>query len=351
MNFSASISLTKKISIIYLTKTKIKVTLVKLGKDPKIIKSDEFDWHKDSLVESFKQVKKQLKTKSIRLLLANDLTYTLELNIPFDTKPVNERQLVEEKIKSEIPEILDHDDWGFKETGLKTQKDKQIIAFAPIKSAFTLISQALVDADLKVEVIEPEAISKIRNNDPLIGLALKKENLSSKKKPPKINKSILIIFFITLILASLITGGILVQKNALDSRSQPTPTPLAIPSSTSISTPTPTPTPTPSPSPEPEIVLSDYSIQVLNGTGGKGVAGAVKDLLEAEGFVDIKADNADEFDHQKTTVQLKPDTPNAVWETINRTLNLDYELLKNEAPLTKDEEYDVIITVGELLED
>jgi len=386
---------TKKIPIIYLTKDKLKVVLVKLGKQPKIIKSDETGWNKDSLADSFKQAKKQLKAKTIRLLLADDLSYVLQLNIPFDTKLNNERQLVEEKIKTEIPEILDHDDWDYKETGRKTQNDKQIIAFAPVQSAFTLISQALADANLKVEAVEPEVVSKIRNTNPLIGIALKKDlkgkdekvlNITPKKleplgselpvprprddpdavgtssepekisskdslepkkevKKPKVNKTLIISFLTTLILGALIAGGILVQRSALEKRPSPTPTPLVIPSQE------PSPTPTPLPSPEPEIILSDYTIQVLNGTGGKGVAGVVKDLLEAEGFEEINADNAEELNYQKTTIQLKVDTPDAVWSTIDRTLNSDYDLEKSESPLSKDSDYDVIITVGELLKE
>jgi|GEM_PF-1301818 hypothetical protein len=397
---------TKKISIIYLTKDKLKLAVIKLGKNPKILKSDETDWNKDSLAESFRQAKKQLKTKSIRLLLADDLSYVLQLNIPFDTKTSDERKLVEAKIKSEIPEILESEDWDFKETGRKTQKDKQIIAFAPVKSSFSLISQASVDAGLKIEAIEPEVVSKIRNENALIGLALKtdlkgkdekvlnlklkkllpakkdkdpmppksqpepdttpkkdgplleKESSESEKPPPpmtgsdlvtqpkpKINKTYLIIFLTTLVLGALITGGILVQRNALESRPSPTPTPLTIPS------PEPSPSPTPSPSPEPEIVLSDYKVQSLNGTGGKGVAGAVKDILEAEGFENIKADNANELNHVDSTVQLKANTPDDVWNVIERALNSDYDLVKSETPLAEDSVYDVIITVGELVEE
>lgn len=391
---------TKKIPIIYLTKDKLKLVLVKLGKEPKVLKSDEISWNKDSLGESFKQAKKQLKTKTIRLLLADNLSYILQLNIPFDVKSANEKDLVKSKIKPEMPEILESEDWGFKESGRKTQSDKQIIAFAPVKSSFSLISQALVDAGLKAEAVEPEVISKIRHENPLIGIALKtdlkgkdertlniipKKLLPSKPKPEKtqvvtpkdgsklqvkadpkqsqgtnselkkksppdkpqkskINKTFIIIFLTTLVLGSLITGGILVQRNALESRPSPTPSSLA------IASPEPTPSPTPSPSPEPKIILSDFKIQALNGTGGKGVAGAVKDLLEAEGFEGVKADNAPKLDHIESIVQLKADTPNAVWEIINQILNTDYDLVKNIEPLTDDNDYDVIITVGQTKE-
>lgn len=391
----------KKIPIIYLSKTKLKVALIKLGKNPKIIKTDETGWNKDSLGESFKQAKKQLKSKSIRILLGDDLSYVLSLNIPFDTKSSDERELIKDKIKPEIPEILEHDDWDFKETGRKTQKDKQVIAFAPVKSVFSLISQSLADANLKLQAIEPEIVSKIRNENPLIGIALKKDlkgkdekvlNLipkklktlqskvekssvtllakadpdaisaslkpkkvkTSEKTPPppstnpqtlKINKTIIIIFVITLALGSLVTGGILVQRNALESRPNSTPAPLIIPS------PEPSPTPSPSPSPEPEIVLSDYKIQALNGTGGKGVAGAVKDLLEENGFKDVAADNANKLNHQQTTVQLKENTPEKVWQTIEQTLNSAYEVTRSAELLADDSKYNVIITVGEKVEE
>ena len=361
----------KKIPIIYLTKDKIKVVTVKLGKEPKVIKSDETDWNKNSLTDSFKQAKNQLKTKTIRLLLADDLSYVLQLNIPLNTKSKDERKLIEDKIKTEIPEILEDEDWYFKETGRKTQSHKQIIAFAPIKSVFTLISQALTNANLKVEAIEPEVVSKIRNTNPLIGIALKKDIEAKdgkkmtgpdpvtkikdspspmlKSDKTKANKTLFIVFVIALALGALVTGGILVQKNALENQIKPSPTPFVIISPDTNTTPTPTPTPTPPPpSPEPEIELTD---QVLNGTGGKGVAGAVKDILEAEGFEDVDADNADKLDHLKTTVQFKADIPNTILDTINRILSSDYNLEKNLEPLTDDNEYDVIITIGKLIKE
>ena len=371
----------KKIPIIYLSKTKLKVALVKLDREPKIVKSDETGWNKDSLTDSFKQAKKQLKAKTVRLLLADDLAYILEFNIPFDTKPSKERTVVKKRVQAEVPEILEHDDWDFKETGRKTQKDKQIIAFAPVKSAFSLISESFTNANVEVAAIEPETISKIRHKNPLIGLALKtdlkgkdkkvlnlklKKILSSKstpksekkelpksdskiyeptveseKKPPLVNKTFIIIFLITFILSGLVIGGILVQNNALQSRPNPTPSPLV------IASPSPIPTPTPSPSPKPEIVLADYKILALNGTGGKGVAAAVKEILEQKGFEDIKADNADSFDFTQTEVQLKPETPEKIWQTIEASLTESYEVTQSAELLEDDSQYDVIITVGE----
>ena len=85
--------------------------------------------------------------------------------------------------------------------------------------------------------------------------------------------------------------------------------------------PEPPPSPSPSPSSKPEIVLTNYKVLALNGTGGKGVAAAVKNILEAQGFENIKADNADSFNFAATEVQLKKDIPNEIWKAIEKALS------------------------------
>lgn len=165
----------------------------------------------------------------------------------------------------------------------------------------------------------------------------------------KFNKNIIYIFLSFTFITALIAGGIITSQNALKN----TPAPQLAPITTSVpnpiiptSTPSATPIPTLSPSPLPELILSDYKLLVLNGTGGKGVAGAVKDILEAEGFEDIKADNADKFDFTLTQVQLKQDVPSNLFDAIDRSLNSDYDVTRSAELLTSSSKYDVIITVG-----
>jgi len=162
-------------------------------------------------------------------------------------------------------------------------------------------------------------------------------------KSPLISKKFLIIFSIAFGLSALIAGGILTSRNALNKKTIPSPTPLV------IASPIPSPEASPSATPEPEIILSNYKLLVLNGTGGKGVAGAVKDILESEGFENIKADNADKLDFTITQIQLKKTTPDQVFEIIDRTLNNAYEVTRSAEILTEDTDYDVIITVGETI--
>lgn len=101
----------------------------------------------------------------------------------------------------------------------------------------------------------------------------------------------------------------------------------------------------PSPSPVP-VVLSDYSVQILNGNGVSGVAGEVVAILKAEGFVDLETANADNYDYTTTIVKIKAETPNQVFDNLERALNSDYNLELQSDSLTDSSKYDVIIILG-----
>jgi len=294
----------KKITVIHLSKDALKVALVSVSKVSKVLKSDETGWNQNSLVTTFEEVATQLKTNNIRLLLSDDF----------------------------------------------------------VKSKFFIVSQALDKANLEAVVTESESSAKARHENPLIGIALKKDSKAQKsnlisptqtsnlleKNSSVVSKKALIIFITTLILVALITGGILTSQKALESQSKSSlPSPPLV-----VVSPDPSPTSTPSASLKPDIQINpaDYSVLVLNGTGGKGVAGAVKDILLEQGFKDIKADNAEIFDYSQTEVQLKKDPAIGIFATINTALSGSYEVIKSNILLTNDSDYDVIITVGKLKE-
>ena len=139
-----------------------------------------------------------------------------------------------------------------------------------------------------------------------------------------------------------LTGGILYSRSAINSediRSKANET-----QETEI-----TPTITIAPVEEvEEIDLSKYKLQVLNGSGIAGQAGAVDELLQAEGFAESDMDNADSYDYQDTEIQLKSGTPKEVYDSIERALNSDYQVVKGDA-LDKDSNFDVIVIVGQKL--
>lgn len=91
---------------------------------------------------------------------------------------------------------------------------------------------------------------------------------------------------------------------------------------------------------------SQYSIQVLNGTGTPGQAGEVESLLEEAGFTSIQTANANTFDNQQTLVSLHPDAPNQLFNTLSEALSQSFSASLS-AQLNSSSNYDAVITTGE----
>ncbi len=69
---------------------------------------------------------------------------------------------------------------------------------------------------------------------------------------------------------------------------------------------TQTPEPQPSPTPN-QLVRSDWSLQVLNGSGESGLAKIIATKIAALGYSVVKVGNADNSDFAKTEIQVKAD--------------------------------------------
>ena len=63
----------------------------------------------------------------------------------------------------------------------------------------------------------------------------------------------------------------------------------------------------PTPTPTPNFKKEEVKIKVLNGSGVKGKATEVKDILRKKGYLEILTDNADNFDYVTTEIQVKSD--------------------------------------------
>lgn len=97
----------------------------------------------------------------------------------------------------------------------------------------------------------------------------------------------------------------------------------------------------------PELIdLTQYKIQVLNGSGKAGEASIVEEILLAEGFADFTLANADNYDYQSTQISLKENIPSDIIDTIDRALNSEYQIDLETAELPADSIYDVLIIVG-----
>lgn len=69
---------------------------------------------------------------------------------------------------------------------------------------------------------------------------------------------------------------------------------------------TPTMTP-PTPTPTPNFKKEDIKLKILNGSGVRGKATEIKDILRKKGYMEILTDNALNFDYTVTEIQVKKD--------------------------------------------
>lgn len=69
---------------------------------------------------------------------------------------------------------------------------------------------------------------------------------------------------------------------------------------------TPTAVP-PTPTPAPNFKKEGVKIKILNGSGVKGKATEIKEILRKKGYAEILTDNADNFDFKITEIQVKKD--------------------------------------------
>lgn len=223
----------------------------------------------------------------------------------------------------------------------KTQvKDQDELEIKPVAEPIvdTTPTEASPPEDTSSAEVSPEVAEATPT--PEISFDQEPEAKSEETKKPNNNKGLFVALAVTLVVGGALTGGIIYSKKATGGQD--------ISSKAAETTPLPTTetTPTPTPTPEKELDLTEYTIQVQNGSGTAGQAGAVDEILQAEGFNQADTTNADSYDYQDTEVQLKKNTPKAVYETIERALNSDYNVILGDA-LEEDSRFDIIITVGQ----
>ncbi|NMB56724.1 LytR C-terminal domain-containing protein [Candidatus Beckwithbacteria bacterium] len=151
---------------------------------------------------------------------------------------------------------------------------------------------------------------------------------------------------VALALMAVVVGGVAVfggyyGYNKLTNKTNQTP--IQAPMETKAQN-TPVPTATPTPTPTVSLDKSAITIQILNGSGTKGIAGKIQVKLENAEFENIKTGNADNFNYKLTTIDYKADYEDAVAPIIN-ALAPTYEAKKGDQ-LDESAKYDIIITIG-----
>ncbi len=109
--------------------------------------------------------------------------------------------------------------------------------------------------------------------------------------------------------------------------------------------PTPLTMPTVSVTPTPVLVKSSLKIEVLNGSGGKGVAAIARDLLTGDGYKSISVGNAQTTDFTQTEIAIKVSKA-AYLDGLKKDLSAKYSVSDSTTDLEDSNPFDVIVTIG-----
>jgi len=354
----------RKVLVITIGREEASLSLVNTAKKT-IIKETKEKWVPENTEKTETLINSLIKTigkSRVRLLLKDDVSYLMEL--PFSEKIT--RAEILSKVAEKVPEDLDEYSWDYKK-----ETEEKIIAFAPVKKVYDTIVTPLRNAGIQIEAVEPEEIAKKRHENPIIGMALKKdikgkdenvlnlknkvpepkkEDSSDETPKPKNNKNVLLV--IISIFLFLCAGGIgtyywlsnktpeeTLQETPIENK-KPSET-LEIQESTVAET---------LKVESPKIGIKDTKLLILNGVNTPGEAERVKDILETKGFTDIETGNAIGFPREMTEIQLKEETADIVLETIKETLSSEFNLKISEKYLEKDAENGVILIIGQKIE-
>lgn len=344
-----------KTIILYLTPRVLHIATVSDGSPPQIVSTVQKQWNWSMLPSLYSFIKTTVGSNRVRILLPDEYSYVLELSIPATVAPHQERVYIHEQLSRHIPEVLHANDWDYKEITSKGT-EKNVLIFAPVKVAYDAIYKAVQESDLPIEAVEPVAIAGKRNNNPILGLAMKKditgkdeeilnvipredtEKSSDEFVPEHERTSPFVWIGLLIALLLMAAGGFLWYRNTTPQQPVPTPEPT-------ITEAPPTETPTPTPTEEPPLDVSTLDVNVLNGTGLPGVSSSVASLLRDKGFETITTGNADSYDYTTTIVRKKEGVSDQIYTILTDILS-EYTLEKFDI-LTSDNPYDVLIIVGE----
>lgn len=187
--------------------------------------------------------------------------------------------------------------------------------------------------------------------------SLEKKPASKKKK-----RFIFLFFAIVFILLLIYVGSKVLNSNTSNKEADITPTPteeFIIPTDTPAPTAeelTPSPTQKPAASPTPKspgssidrttkLDRKDLSVIVQNGSGEKGVAGKVADILKNLGYNVTSTANADNFNYSDVTIQVKS-TKSDFLPVLKKDLSSDYTIGSSTSDLSSSSSADAVVIVG-----
>lgn len=151
-----------KKSVIFITKSKVKITAVTLGGKPKENPIGEFEWSPENFLNNLETYKKNIGN-SARILLSEDFVYVVVLTFPESV--ILNRTIILEKAQELIPQNLNETIWDFKEVlDIPSSKDhlRKIQVAATVKSLFENLSKLIYKSGLNIETVEPLSFALAR---------------------------------------------------------------------------------------------------------------------------------------------------------------------------------------------
>ncbi len=166
-------------------------------------------------------------------------------------------------------------------------------------------------------------------------------SLGTSKVESRINFGlIIVIILISALVAAIVSGGVYVYLSGLESlnKKQEEPEPA-----TTFSTPVPTPMDQPEQEP---VDLSQYSVQVLNGSGIVGAAKSGENILIKAGFKVNSTGNAANYSFKTTVVEAKDSVLPEVLSKVKDALEKGGYEVEMGKKLKESSQYDIVVTMG-----
>lgn len=213
-------------------------------------------------------------------------------------------------------------------------KAEDEVSWPEEKQSSREVTQSLSDLEKKEDIvatptddriIDETIISKGEQNEQDMEPQTPQQNQPSSfglemKEQPRGGRNWFLIIGIVLLIIALAGGGYFFYQNMNKSADEAEATPSESPFVVMAS-------PAPSPSPvslAPEIDRSEWTLEVLNGTGQSGLAADVKTKLEDMGYTVSKIGNAAETDTTKILVNKKmADQQDTLLEDLKDEFNVD----------------------------
>lgn len=295
-------------------------------------------------INSFLKANKIPKSHST-MFLSDDLIFKKEV---FD--------LQKEKLTEESNKFLEEISLDNQKISFLVSKEKNKTSFlATNKELYELIMKILGDYGIKIKKISPISefgLTTLREED--IKDVLKSKSLLksfnflfgnslsnlNKIKTSRSSKLLLLIVIALLSGLAVFTAFYFLNREKAEITNVET-------------TVVPTLTPTPERKPdtisvepkEKEIKKESLKLQVLNGSGGNGIASKMAGILKEKGYKNIETGNSDTFDFEKTEIKTKENGKD-IFNLLIEDIKNDYSAISASSFLPKDSPFDAVITVG-----